>query len=93
MSNDKIEEKISKIFKKNCFTCKYIDTDSTDYEYGNSNYYVCTKDDDKSDFRFDQMYDKDGKETNYLKKSKKCHEFSNEIYFNHLSIDLREVLK
>lgn len=74
--------KVTINISKNCLTCKHLESDWTDYEYGNTNYYVCGKKDDCSEARSDKMYDKDGKETKYIKKAKKCHEFPERISFN-----------
>lgn len=85
---------ISKLFKKNCYSCEHLDVDWDDKEYGNGSWYFCNRGDDNSDSRSEKMYDKNGKEAPYLKKAKRCHKFSSSACFNgHICVDIFNVLK
>lgn len=83
---------VLKNIRKNCFTCKHLETDWDDKEYGNSQWLVCAKGEyGHHEERNEKMYDAHGKETTYLRKYKSCHEFPERVSFNDAWIDIKEL--
>lgn len=87
--------KASDLFLKNCFTCRHLSCDLDDREYGSSQWFICDKGEyEYREVKSDKMYDDAGKETNYLSRYKRCHEFPESVSFNGVSyVGFEKVLK
>jgi len=60
--------------KKHCGNCKYLDYIIPDYESNEAAGYFCNKRDYKNEREEEKHLDKLNSKTDYLIKSKRCHE-------------------